>query len=119
LNGDIGDVQRQQGDLAGALGSFHAFRATMETVTNADPSNARGQRDLSQSQVMIGDVLRAQGNLPAALTSYQASLAIRERLARADSSDAGLQRDVSVSHERIGDVLGLQRNPMALDRYRM
>ena len=100
----IGDVQVEQGDLAGALTSYRASLAIRDRLAKADPGNAGWQRDLSVSHNKIGDVQVEQGDLAGALTSYRASLAIAERLAKADPGNAGWQRDLSVSHERIGDV---------------
>ena len=63
----IGNVLVEQGDLAGALAAYQASLAIAERLAQADPGNARWQRDLSVSHNKVGDVLRAQGDLTAAL----------------------------------------------------
>jgi tetratricopeptide (TPR) repeat protein len=104
LYGKIGDVQKAQGDLAGALKSYNDSLAIAERLAKADPGNAGWQRDLSASYGKIGDVQKAQGDLAGALKSYNDSLAIAERLAKADPGNAGWQKDLSVSYGKIGDV---------------
>jgi tetratricopeptide (TPR) repeat protein len=106
----IGDVLTAQGNLPGALASFHASLALAERLAAADPGEADWQRGVAVSHNKLGDVLRAQGNLPGALAAVETSLAIAERLAAADAGDADWQRDLSVSHERIGDLRRAQGN---------
>jgi tetratricopeptide (TPR) repeat protein len=99
-----GDIERQRGDLGGALATYHEAETTVERLAKSDPDNTSWQRDLSVSYEKVGDVQVAQGTLPAALASYQASLTIRDRLAKSDPGDAGRQFDLGISDERIGDV---------------
>jgi hypothetical protein len=77
----IGDVRRNQGDLAGALAAYEAALAIREELAASDPDNAGWRRDLSVSHNNIGDVRREQGDLAGALAAYEAALAIRKELA--------------------------------------
>ena len=97
-----------QGDLAGALKSYHDSLAIADRLAKSDPGNAGWQRDLSVSYNKVGDVQVAQGDLAGALKSYSDSLAIADRLAKSDPGNAGWQRDLSVSYNKIGDVLVAQ-----------
>ena len=100
----IGNVQIAQGDLAGALKSYHDSVAIIDRLARSDPGNAGWQRDLSVSYEKMGNVQVAQGDLAGALKSYRDSLAIRDRLTKSDPGNAGWQRDLSVSYNKIGDV---------------
>jgi tetratricopeptide (TPR) repeat protein len=116
----IGDVEVQQGDLAGALASYRSGFAIIDPLTESDPSNANWQRELSVSYNKIGYVQAQQGDLARALTSYGVSLAIAKKLTQSDPSSAGWQRDLSVSHERVGDMQVAQRDRAeALKSYRV
>lgn len=110
------------GDLEGFIGVADGLDLQSAALTirkrlaQADPQNARWQRDLSNSHINIGSVLRDQGNLSAALEAFGASFAIRECIVKADNGNADAMSDVSISLERIGDVLRLQNQlPAALD----
>jgi tetratricopeptide (TPR) repeat protein len=105
-----GDFRVSRGELAAALALYGAGRELAERLAQADPGNARWQRDLSVSHNRIGDVEQAQGNLASALASYQASRAIAEHLAKANPGNARWQRDLSVSHNKTGDVQQAQGN---------
>ncbi|MDP6831786.1 MAG: tetratricopeptide repeat protein, partial [Alphaproteobacteria bacterium] len=105
---ELGNVLRDQGDLAGAAKSYRAGLEIRKRLAGRDPDNAGGQHDLSVSHDRIGDVLWAQGDLSGAAKSYRASLEIRKRLAGQDPENTSWQRDLSVSHDSIGDVLRAQ-----------
>ena len=59
----IGDVQRAQGDLKGALAAFQDGLKISRNLADADPASATAQRDLSISYGRIGNVLQEQGDL--------------------------------------------------------
>ena len=50
----IGDVQLQQGDLAGALASYRKALVIGEILAARDPNNAEWQRDLIVSLANLG-----------------------------------------------------------------
>jgi tetratricopeptide (TPR) repeat protein len=97
----VGNVQKAQGNFAGALKSYSDSLAIRDRLATSDPGNADWQRNLSVSYEKVGDVQVEQGDLKAALKSYQDDLAITERLATSDPGNAGWQRDLSVSFERL------------------
>ncbi|MDZ4799362.1 MAG: tetratricopeptide repeat protein, partial [Bryobacteraceae bacterium] len=105
LSDKLGNVLRDQGDLAGALVAYRESLQVSQRLAQADPSNADWQRDLSVSHNNVGNVLRDQGDLAAALVAYREMLQVSQRLAQADPSNAVWQRDLSVSQERVGNVL--------------
>ncbi|TAW80862.1 tetratricopeptide repeat protein, partial [Rhizobium ruizarguesonis] len=80
----IGDVQKAQGSLAGALESYRKSLAIREKLVALDPNNTDWQARLSSIYTALGDVQTAQGSLKDALDSYQRGLAIDERLSAAD-----------------------------------
>ena len=59
---NVGDVQRAQGDLAGALKSYSESLGIHEKLAKQDPGNADRQRDLSVNYGDVGDLQRAQGD---------------------------------------------------------
>jgi tetratricopeptide (TPR) repeat protein len=63
----IGNVQKAQGDLAGALKFYKYGLAIAERLAKSGPGNAEWQRDLSVSYNKIGAVQEAQGDLAGAL----------------------------------------------------
>jgi hypothetical protein len=97
-----GDVQRDQGDLAGALKSYRDGLAIAEKLAKQDPGNAGWQRDLFVSYNKVGDV---QGDLAGALKSYRDGLAIAEKLAKQDPGNAGWQADFAFSCWQTGTTL--------------
>lgn len=114
----IGDVQRVQGDLSGALESYQASFAIAQHLIEDNPEDLGWQRDLSVSFNKIGDVQQAQAKLTAALKNYQASFALRQRLANRNPHNPRWQRDLSVSYERLGGAWLAQGNlRVALDNF--
>src|SRR5205814_2090293 len=69
---------------------------------DADPKDARAQRDLSVSHNNLGDVLLQQGEGQKALMHYQEYHKISQRLADADPNDAKAQTDLVISHYKLG-----------------
>ncbi len=100
----IGNVRRDQGNLAEALGAYTQGMEIAERLMKDDPSSAANARGLSVNLNKIGDVRSAQGNLAEALEAYTRGMKIAERRLEADPSSAEYARDLSVSLERIGDV---------------
>ena len=67
----LGDVQRQQGDTAGALAAYEQGLGNRDKLAAANPQDAQGQRDLSISYEKLGDVKRQQGDAAGALAAYE------------------------------------------------
>jgi hypothetical protein len=97
--GQLGDVQRAQGDLAGGAGQLPQGLGDCRAAGPAgqDPGNADWQRDLSYSHTIIAQLYEQQGHRSKALPHAEATLAIDERLAALDRSNVTWQKDVQVS----------------------
>jgi tetratricopeptide (TPR) repeat protein len=104
----LGNILRAEGNLAGALREYEAYKQIMERLTQCDPDNTDWQRELSVSHNCVGRVYEAQGRLAEALREYEASKQIRGRLTQRDPDNTGWQRDLSFSHNRIGGVYQTQ-----------
>jgi tetratricopeptide (TPR) repeat protein len=100
----IGEVQRAQGDLVGALKSYRDGLAITDRLAKSDPGNAGWQRELYASHTFVGVAQFNHGDLAGALKSYRDGFAIIDRLAKSDPGNTEWQRDLSVSYDRIGDV---------------
>jgi tetratricopeptide (TPR) repeat protein len=105
-----GDVQKELGNLPGALELYQKALVITERLAQQDPANAQWQHDLMFSHVSIGTVRQAQGDRAGALAAYQAALTIAERLAPQDSANAQWQRDLMVSLGSIGTVRQAQND---------
>jgi tetratricopeptide (TPR) repeat protein len=101
----IGDVLREQRNLAGALTEYRAELAIATRLVSNDPANADWQRNLSDAHAKVGAVLDEQGDSEGAVKEFQAQLAIATALAAHDPTGA---RDLAISHERLGDALQRQ-----------
>ncbi len=104
----LGDTLQTEGDLAGALREYQAFKDIMRRLTQLDPDNTDWQQDLSVSHNSVGRVLQAQGKLAEALQEYQAGKDIKLRLTLLDPDNTDSQRELSVSHNNVGRVLQAQ-----------
>ena len=103
LNG-IGDVQKEQGDLSGALESYRAAMAIRERLAKADPDNAGWQRDLSVSHEKVGDIEDAGGDIVAAIASYEKSLPIAQGLADRFPQNPQYQSDIKITKHRLAQL---------------
>jgi tetratricopeptide (TPR) repeat protein len=73
-------------------------------LAEADPLNARAQRELAACLDKVGNALLATGEQNGALTNYNEAFVIRQKIAAADAKNAELQRDLSISHDKLGEV---------------
>ncbi|MEM1152447.1 MAG: hypothetical protein AAGI03_18220, partial [Pseudomonadota bacterium] len=94
--GNVGDLQREAGNLPAAEEAFSTARDVADK--NGD------ERDRSVCHDRIGDVQVACGDLAGGEESFRACLKIAETLAARDGSNSEWQRGLSVSHNKIGDV---------------
>ena len=100
-----GDVQKDRGDLAGALKSYTDSLAIRERLAHQDPNRDDWQRNWALGIANIGDVLDLQGDSSGALERYETALKIlQDRLAK-QSGNIELPHDLSVMQENIGRVL--------------
>jgi tetratricopeptide (TPR) repeat protein len=105
---ELGDVDKDQGDLSSALDAYRKALQITRALLAANPVDGDLQRDVSVSLVKIGDVLRTQKNLAGALAAQSESLAIARALAAANPGKPVLQRDIVLRLDRVGDVLSDQ-----------
>jgi hypothetical protein len=91
----VGNVQKAQGDLAGALTSYRGSLAIADRLAKADPGNAGWQRDLAASYSAIADVLGQQGDNAKALDLLKQGRAIIERLTALSPDNAPLKSDLA------------------------
>src|SRR5262249_17289725 len=71
-------------------------------LAQADPKDARAQRDLSVSYIKLGDVTLRLGQAREALGLYQKALEVSQRLAQADPRDAQAQPDPVIRYWKLG-----------------
>ncbi|HYY43245.1 MAG TPA: protein kinase, partial [Pyrinomonadaceae bacterium] len=93
------------GDQAGALASYRAAAEILESLSTADPANAKTRRLHGVIYERLGTMLQAQGDIGAALDAYSKSLVIREQFAADHPTDTDAIRDAAIAHEKIGDVM--------------
>lgn len=108
---EVGDALDAAGDRPGALASYRASAATMESLVAREPGNAGWQRDLKISRDRVANTLRLQGDTAGALAIYKDGLTLDERQAAAHPEDAGAQRDLAISLEHVGDMLDRRGDP--------
>ncbi len=114
----MGDVEQVLGHTLAAQEEYQTGHDLALKLAEADPSNARAQRDLSVSYNKLGDMTLRLGQTKAALNFYEKSLAVRRRLAEADPKNAQAQRDLSISYTNLGDAtLRLGQTKASLDFY--
>jgi eukaryotic-like serine/threonine-protein kinase len=92
-----------------AAASFPATLALARELAEADPANARAQRDLSLAHASFGDVLAETGRPDEALDHFRQAQAIQRRLAAEDPNNVGHRGDLANSAVRIGYVLQQER----------
>jgi eukaryotic-like serine/threonine-protein kinase len=100
-----GDIERDQGDLGGALKCYQDSLSIRQKLVTKDSSNSEWERDLSIGYEKVGDVAFAQGDLTNALLSFKNALAIKRKLSDTDPGKVDWQQELSVSFEKIGNVL--------------
>ena len=67
----VGDVLKDQGDLAAALDEYRANLDICQRLAEKDPNNAGWQRDLFVSYTRIGLVANRKNDLLAALDAFK------------------------------------------------
>jgi tetratricopeptide (TPR) repeat protein len=102
---NAGDIQKDRGDLTGALKSYNASLSIQERLAHQDPNNNDWQRYRALATANVGDVLYLQGDTSGALERYQAALKILQGLVGRQSDNTNLQHDLSMMLENIGQVL--------------
>ncbi|WP_415839097.1 hypothetical protein [Pseudoalteromonas byunsanensis] len=98
---NLGDIEKQKGDLSGAEQSYLAALKIRQTLAKSDPSNSQWQRDLSLSFERLGNIKLKRGDLVSAEQSFHARLEIAQRLAERDPSNSEWQRDLYAAYYHI------------------
>ena len=75
-----GDIQKDRGDLAGALKSYSDSLHIREQLAKQSPSNDDRQRNWALGIANVGDVLDLQGDSSGALERYETALKILDGL---------------------------------------
>jgi hypothetical protein len=88
----VGNVLRDQGDVAGALAAYRESLQVRRRLAEADPSNAVWQRDLSLSLTLMAQFHEQRRDPSEALPLARESLTIDERLAAPRSQQCHLAK---------------------------
>lgn len=99
-----GDLQKYNGDLAGALKSYTDDVAVFEMLSKSDPDNRNWRRSKSAALNKVGEVQLAQNDFAGALKSYQDSLAIIEPLVQSNPVSDRLQALLAEDFGKIDDL---------------
>jgi serine/threonine protein kinase/tetratricopeptide (TPR) repeat protein len=100
-----GDIQKDRGDLSGALKSYRHSLDIRELLAGQNPSKDEWQQNRALGLANVGDVLYLQGDSSGALERYKTALDILQGLVTRRSKDSDLRHDLSVMRENIGQVL--------------
>jgi hypothetical protein len=99
-----GDVQRAQGDLAGALKSYRDGLGIAVRLATSDPSNAGWQHALVVSHADLATTFRKTGETAKALDALQQGRFIIERLTRLSPENAVWKRDLAWFDGQIAEL---------------
>jgi eukaryotic-like serine/threonine-protein kinase len=82
-------------------------RATtmLQALADADPQNARTQRELGYASYQLGMILTNAGDHPGALRAREKALEIRQRVAADDPKNRQARFDLAVSKADVADTL--------------
>ena len=82
-----GDIQKDRGDLAGALKSYSESLGIRERLAHQNPSKDDWQRNRALGIANVGDVLDLQGDSSGALERYKTALDILQELVARQSGN--------------------------------
>jgi tetratricopeptide (TPR) repeat protein len=100
----VGNVQVEQGDLAGALKSYRDSLAIADRLAKSDPGNAGWQRDLSFSHRRLASAFKKAGENAKALDALRQGRAIMVRLTGLSPDNAVWKRDLARFDREIADL---------------
>jgi tetratricopeptide (TPR) repeat protein len=100
----MGEVQIQQGDVGGAMTSYHAAKTIYAAIAEKNPKSIETLYRLADTAFGEGEVRKAAGWRPFALIAYNEARAAQERLLRADPYNFTLLMASATTLERLGDV---------------
>ena len=99
---DIGTIHTIKGELPQALEYYRKALALRESLSAADPKDARVRYALGTAYERIGDVLQEMGQTSAALKHFRKTLENREELVRTDPANNNNQVALADAYERFG-----------------
>ena len=91
----VGDVLVAQGNLTAALQAYRDGLAIAERLAQADPGNAKWQRDLAVSHAKLGLSLRRSGDVTGALAAFRHGHSLLAAIVRIAPDHAGWRRDLA------------------------
>jgi tetratricopeptide (TPR) repeat protein len=100
----LGDAQKRQGDLTGALVSFREGCGIARALAGQD-LDTDSLADVSAVLEKIGETLIAQGDLAGGLDHLRQALDLGRKLAAQDPDHADKRRDVARRVARVGELL--------------
>jgi tetratricopeptide (TPR) repeat protein len=100
----VGDVLRDQGDLAGAFAEYRAALAIRQRLAEKDPGNTQWQRDIHFSYGRIGLVAYQRNDLPTALDAFEKAEKIALNVKEIDPTAATSTTDLSWVRARLEET---------------
>jgi serine/threonine protein kinase len=96
--GQLADVRRGAGDLAGAKQAAAMALGFAEKQAQSHPDDVRWRRQLSAARGQLGAILVEQGRTADGLAELRKALAMREELAAKDAGNESAAREVADAH---------------------
>jgi len=103
---ELSRVQRDTGNVPGALDSATRSVDLLERIVGAHPGDRVDRYKLSAAYEGMGGVQAAMGRREAALENYRRKVAITEDLCRLEPVNAQYRRGLMLAYSHIGDTLG-------------
>jgi eukaryotic-like serine/threonine-protein kinase len=101
----IGDLTGDAENYRAALENERRGIRIVESLSAADPTNARYQHDLAGLTGDIGRSLMSLGDVHGALESHRRTISLFADLAAADPTNAEARRDLAEAHINLGHVM--------------
>lgn len=119
LNIKIGSLQKELGDMEGALQSQQAVHGLIGKLLHLAPEDSSLEFELATSHADLAELNIALKNNETAMTQLEHALAHFEKLAEAHPEQVRFARAPAAIHNRIGDILRAKDDLSgALNRYR-
>ena len=119
LNIKIGKLQKELGDIEGALQSQQAIHGLIGKLLHLTPEESSLEFDLATSHADLAELHIALKNSETAMAQLEHALAHFEKLAEAQPEQVSFARALTITHNRIGDILRAKDDLSgALNRYR-
>jgi tetratricopeptide (TPR) repeat protein len=119
LNIKIGSLQKELGDVEGALQSQQAVHGLIGKLHHLASEDSSLEFDLASSHADLAELNIALKNSETAMTQLEHALAHFEKLAEAQPQQVRFARAPAATHNRIGDILRAKDDLSgALNRYR-